>query len=83
MCKLKLDVQPRKFLDKLSPDQYVRFKKALFTLQDNPFEGDIKKLEGKYIGYRKRVGVWRVLFVRNDDEKTLFVYKIIKRGDAY
>lgn len=83
MYRLLIDNQPRKFLDNLSKDHSHRFLAALIKLQHNPFEGDIKKLQGKYVGYRLRIGKWRVFFTRDDQNKLILIYWIEKRGDIY
>jgi mRNA interferase RelE/StbE len=44
--------------------------------------GDIKPLEGVDNTYRLRVGEWRVLFVRIDDD-TIRISRIAPRGGAY
>ena len=44
---------------------------------------NIKKLKGYKDGYRLRVNNYRVLFVKNDETKTIKVYAIGHRRDVY
>ena len=44
---------------------------------------NIKKLKGYKDGYRLRVDNYRVLFVKNDENKTIKVYAIGHRRDVY
>lgn len=45
--------------------------------------GDVRKLEGGVGEYRLRVGTWRVLFVLEDDGRTIVVARVVPRRDAY
>lgn len=73
---LKLDAKTRQ-----------RIKKALKELEneENPlFHRKVRPLTGMLKGdYRIRIGSWRVLFIPDSKTKTLFVYAIIPRSDAY
>jgi mRNA-degrading endonuclease RelE of RelBE toxin-antitoxin system len=45
---------------------------------------NVRPLIGKLRGdYRLRVGGWRVLFTPDKDQKIIYVYAILPRGDAY
>ena len=44
-------------------------------------QGDIKKLRGSTNLCRLRVGIWRILFMHEDDG--VFIADIVPRGDAY
>jgi mRNA-degrading endonuclease RelE of RelBE toxin-antitoxin system len=39
-------------------------------MQQNPFQGDIRKLQG-LPGFRRRVGNWRILFEVEPERRTL------------
>ena len=45
--------------------------------------GDVKRLQGQQEFYRLRVGGWRVIFVMDPAQQTIFVALISPRGDAY
>jgi mRNA interferase RelE/StbE len=64
-----------------------RIQKALEELEreDYPlFHKDVKPLTGQLKGdFRLRVGNWRLLFTPNKKEKTIYIFAILPRGDAY
>jgi len=51
----------RKSLKRIPADDKARIMAALATMQEDPFQGDIRKLQG-LPGFRRRVGNWRILF---------------------
>ena len=83
MYQLNLLEAPRKFLKNL------RDKKLLLTLSHkieelkyNPFPVGSKKLKG-YLGYRLRVGDYRILYTVDSIVQIIEVYKIGHRKDIY
>ena len=51
----------RKALKRIPTGDRKRILAALGEMQQNPFQGDIRKLQG-LSGFRRRVGNWRILF---------------------
>lgn len=51
-------------------------------LQTNPRQMGVEKLEAEE-GYRLRVGHYRVLFTINDKTRTIEIYRIKHRKEAY
>jgi mRNA-degrading endonuclease RelE of RelBE toxin-antitoxin system len=51
----------RKSLKRIPVGDKTRILAALAEMQQNPFQGDIRKLHG-LPGFRRRVGDWRILF---------------------
>jgi mRNA interferase RelE/StbE len=51
----------RKALKRIPTGDRTRILAALGEMQQNPFQGDIRKLQG-LSGFRRRVGNWRILF---------------------
>ncbi len=51
----------RKSLKWIPAGDKTRILAALAEMQQNPFQGDIRKLQG-LPGFRRRVGDWRILF---------------------
>lgn len=51
----------RKSLDRIPAKDRKRILSALSEMQQNPFQGDIRKLQG-LPGFRRRVGNWRIFF---------------------
>ena len=64
-----------------------RIKESILELEksENPLmHPHARPLIGKLRGdYRLRVGDWRVLFTPDKDQKIIYVYAILPRGDAY
>ena len=46
-------------------------------------EGDVRRLVGTVGLYRLRVGDWRAIFRRDDQERTITVAQVLPRGSAY
>ena len=51
---------------------------ALEEMQQNPFSGDIRKLQG-LPGFRRRVGNWRILFELVPERQHLVITAIDRR----
>jgi mRNA-degrading endonuclease RelE of RelBE toxin-antitoxin system len=51
----------RKPLKRIPAGDRSRIMAALGEMQQNPFQGDIRKLKG-LPGFHRRVGNWRILF---------------------
>ena len=85
----KIEIKPtaRKYYLRLDKSARNRIKSALIDLelQENPFlHRNVRALTGELHGdYRLRVGDWRILFTPDIESKSLFVYAILPRGDAY
>jgi len=85
----QIEVKPtaEKQYRKLDKKTRVRIKEALYDLEkaQNPFHHkDVRALTGKLHGdWRLRVGEWRILFTPHAESKTLYVYAIFPRGEAY
>jgi mRNA interferase RelE/StbE len=85
----KIEVKPtaEKSYLKLDKKTRRRIKRSLLELEkfENPLmHPNVRPLIGKLRGdYRLRVGDWRVLFTPEKDQKIIYVYAILPRGDAY
>jgi mRNA-degrading endonuclease RelE of RelBE toxin-antitoxin system len=51
----------RKSLKQIPAGDKSRILAALAEMEQNPFQGDIRRLQG-LPGFRRRVGNWRILF---------------------
>lgn len=59
--KVELDEQPFEFIRLLAPEPRKRVRRALHELEQG--KGDIKALQGAFVGYwRMRCGTYRVVF---------------------
>jgi len=85
----KIEVKPtaEKYYLKLDKKTRTRMKEALRELEntdDSILHPNVRALTGKLRGdFRLRVGKWRVLFTPHIEKKTLYVFAIVPRGDAY
>lgn len=52
---------------------------ALGQFRDNPFKGDVLRLTGRPIEYRRRVGNWRIFFQADSDLLEVSVAHIQRR----
>jgi len=74
--KLLVTKSARKNLASLPSSEQVRIERALEALENNPFRGDIKRLEPS--GWRRRIGNYRI-FYDLDVEQHLIVVTAIHR----
>ena len=64
------------------PKDYSRsVSEQIDRLAENPRPSGTKKLHGG--DYRLRVGVYRVLYAVDDEARTVTVYRVKHRKDAY
>jgi mRNA interferase RelE/StbE len=76
-------------MDKMHPKETQRIRDAIKSLLESiqrgsPTELDVKKLRGKWAGfYSLRVGVWRVVFRIEWEDRGILVYNIAKRENVY
>lgn len=69
-------------LRRFSKKDQERIKEILFELRENPFVGDIVKLESEDNLWRRRVGAYRIKFQIRDLEKIVYVYEIKRRTSS-
>ena len=68
----------RKSLKRIPASDKTRVLTALAELQQDPFQGDIRKLQG-LPGIRRRVGNWRILFEVALERRQVVVAAIERR----
>ena len=68
----------RKALKRIPASDRTRILAALGEMQQNPFEGDIRKLQG-LPGFRRRVGSWRILFEVEPEHHHVVIAAIVRR----
>jgi mRNA interferase RelE/StbE len=82
MYKLRILRRALKDIAKL-PSGYSRLiSEHIDGLATNPRPHDAKKLKDE-VGYRLRVGVYRILYDVDDGTQTVTVYRIKNRREAY
>jgi mRNA interferase RelE/StbE len=68
----------RKALRRIPESDQTRILAALEEMQQNPFQGDIRKLQG-LPGFRRRVGNWRILFEVVPERRHVVIAAIERR----
>lgn len=56
---------------------------AIFAFAEGQPNADVRKLEGRTNEWRLRVGWYRVIFRRDDEQNVLAVLRVSPRRDAY
>jgi len=68
----------RKALKRIPPSDRTRIEAALTGMEHDPFQGDIRKLQG-LPGFRRRVGDWRIFFEVIPERKHIVIAAIERR----
>ena len=76
---LELSGPAQKDFGKLPPREQTRVKVALFSMQEDPFRGDIKRLKGQPTAWRRRVGNYRIIYDLYPDQHLILVAGIVRR----
>ena len=82
MHKLLLIPSARKDLDSLPNQIFKKIKEKILSLRGNPRPSGCIKLTGEE-GYRLRSGDYRILYRIDDKKKTVYIYRIKHRREAY
>jgi mRNA interferase RelE/StbE len=72
-----------RFLSKLDPPIAKRIVAEIGRLQEGPFPHGYKKLKGGSNAYRLRAGDFRILYEADPKTKTIKVYNVNRRDQAY
>ncbi len=83
MYKLEIKDVAEKSLSKIPQPYRERIKKKIYSLADNPFPPDSKKLKESDNLRRVRVGQYRVIYEVKKDEILVLIVKIGHRKDVY
>lgn len=85
MYKVLLSREAERFLDRCQKPVARKLYRCFAALERGPRDGNnVKALTSPLSGaYRYRVGDWRVVYLVNDDDSTVFVVTIAHRSDVY
>ena len=80
---VELSAAAEKDLKRLPRDRQARIERAIDELEENPFAGDVKALQGpEWKGrYRKRVGPYRIIFTVDRKVSAVAVSAILIRSE--
>lgn len=70
-------------LKKLDRQYIPKILTAVDALSENPFSAKCKKLKGSKSSYRIRIGDYRAVYQVNTQHKTIVIYHIRHRREAY
>ena len=77
--KIRYERDCLKYLKKLDRNTQVRIINAISKL---PF-GNVNKLQGNIADYRLRVGNYRIVFSKDDENLIISIIEIAPRGEVY
>jgi len=80
--KILLLSQAQKDLDEFRRKIFQQIKDKILSLSKNPRPQGCLKLIAEE-GYRLRSGNYRIIYRINDKEKTVYIYRIKHRKEAY
>ena len=69
----------RKQLAKFPVKDHLRLTATIQAMADDPFAGDIVKLEGESNRWRRRVGNYRIFFAVDSTTRTVAVSAVLRR----
>jgi mRNA-degrading endonuclease RelE of RelBE toxin-antitoxin system len=69
----------RKSLEGIRSPDLERIQIALKRMAADPFQGDVKLIQGKQRRFRRRVGAWRIFFSRIGNERCILISAIERR----
>lgn len=67
----------------IDPRQIPRIISAIEPLANNPLPPQCRKLRGSERNYRIRIGDYRVIYQVNPEDKTVIIYHVRHRREAY
>ena len=85
MANYTLEIKPsaRKELERLRDDLIARMTPKIEALTANPRPPGCKKLRGYEDLWRVRLGTYRIVYIIDDDRKTISVTRVAHRRDVY
>lgn len=69
----------RKSFERFPLRDQDRLGEALVEMRDDPWHGDVRKLQNLPGGFRRRVGAYRILFAVDVDKGVVHVNEIMRR----
>jgi len=76
---LKVNERVYKTLTRFSQKDRVRLVRIIEELPFDPYQGDIKKMEGEEKSWRRRIGAYRIFYEIFSQEKVIYVFRVERR----
>ncbi len=83
MYQLKIKRAAENDLRRLPRTIFQRINSRILALRDNPYPAGVKKLKGGLIGWRIRVGNYRVVYQIDENAYMVTVVRVRHRRDVY
>ena len=80
--RLTIKRSAEKEMQALPKDALRRIHRRILALADDPFTRGVRKLAGD-LGYRARVGPYRIIFTVDEQTKVLAIVAVRHRREAY
>jgi len=77
MWRLVVPKSVLKSLDKIPERDRTRILKVINEIGTNPFDGDVKKIEGDE--YRRRSGSYRIFYEVTPKERVVEIHDVVRR----
>lgn len=76
----RVDAKVYKAFKKIPKPIAGRIVQAIESLPENPYAGDIDKVEGERFLWRRRVGEYRIFFEIHQDKRFIDVVRVERKG---
>ncbi|WP_022852761.1 type II toxin-antitoxin system RelE family toxin [Thermodesulfatator atlanticus] len=83
LYKIKWKRSAESDLRAIDPQQIIKILRSVEALAYNPFPVQCRKLRGSERAYRIRVGNYRVIYKVDTKAKTVIIYHVRHRKEAY
>jgi len=77
--KLEVKFRVYRTLKKFPADEQKRILEVIENLPNDPYFGDIEKMEGQDNSWRRRVGVYRIFYEILVPKKIILVFRVERR----
>lgn len=78
--ELRIDPEVHKQTKRFPLHDRQRIFEVIESLKNNPYQGDIEKLEGEEHTWRRRVGVYRIFLEIYQQMRKINVFRVKRRG---
>lgn len=77
-----IDSKAKKYLKRIPKQDSDRIREILRELPQNPYAGDVEKMEGKTDAWRRRVGSYRIFYEIYEQRNLIYVSEIQRRTSS-